>query len=226
MTMETAYEILGAQIVNEVTGIPPVVGAGPGLDPQFGINAAAELISRGISTHQAKEEAKQKSAATAAQLERAIAADVAWANAEVMLETASASKDPQKIAAAQSLASSSQSAAAIVGIGLAPEASAQRITKAQDTAKKAAEASYADPKNLGKAAAMRAWQKVASAVVTSTAQAPGGEQALQLANVGGTSFLDVMRRRYGGVPVWGWAVGGLGLTFGLTLFIRALRKRR
>ena len=216
-----AYELLGQQMVNEVMGAdaPP---AKPGFDAQFGINAAAELLSRGIATHENKEAAKKAAADTKAAGDRAIQADVAWANAEVMLETASNQKDPQKIMAAQMLAQSAQQAALSAGIGMPTEALARRISAANDAAKKAAEASYAASSNPGLKAAMNAWAKVAAAVSTQAAQSAAGNQALILAS-GGGNFLT---KKYGPLPLWGWGVAGLGTATVLGLVVKMLRKGR
>lgn len=216
-----AYDLLGQQMVNEVMGQAPP--AKPGFDAQFGINAAAELLSRGIATHENKQAAQKAAAESKAAGDRAIQADVSWANAEIMLETANLSKDPQKILSAQALVQSAQQNAINASYGLPTDALARRISTANDMAKKAAEASYEDSGNAGKAAAMRAWAKISAAVSAFAAQSPGGALALQ--QVGrGSSFLDFMKRKYGGVPVWGWTVGGLGVATGLSLVIRAMRK--
>ena len=218
-----AYELLGQQMVSEVMGQTPP--AKPGFDAQFGINAAAELLSRGIATHENKEAAKKAAADSKSAGDRAIQADVAWANAEVMLETANLSKDPQKIAAAQFLVQNAQQTSMAATMGMPTDALARRISAANDAAKKAAEASYGSPANAGLKAAMNAWAKIAAAVSSFAAQQPGGALALQQAGQGG-SFLDFMKRKYGGVPVWGWTVGGAGAATGLILLVKSLRKGR
>ena len=222
--MEPNYEVLGAQIVSEMMGADP---AKPGFDAAFGINAAAELLSRGVNTYQNQEDAKKNKAANEAALARALQADVGWANAEVMLAQANQSKDPQKIAAAQAICQNAQSASMVAGSGLSPESMAKRLDTANDMAKQAAEKSFATPSNPGFAAAMQAWQKVASAVSMLTAQAPGGSMALELAKQrGGSSFLDAMKKKYAGVPLGGWLIG-VPVAGGLiALIVRALRRKK
>ena len=224
--MQQNIEVLGQQIVGEMIAAErTAVGAGPGLDAQFGINAAAELLNRGVNTYQAKEEEKKNQAAQKVALANALAADVSWANAEVMLEQANLSKDPQKIMAAQSLAGSAASAAMSAGAGLSADSSAARVKAANDMAKQAAERSFADPKNAGLSAAMRAWQKVATAAAQQTSGMPGGDAALARVGAGG-GFMAAMRKRYLGVPLGGWLVG-VPVAGGLiALVVKALRKRR
>jgi hypothetical protein len=142
---QMSYEILGAKIVSELTGADPAPAGG--LNAQFGINAAAELLTRGLATAEAKSAEKKSAAASEAATNKALSADVNWANAEVMLETANLSKDPQKIAAAQSLQMSAMAAAQSAGAGLTPDGAAKRIETANAMAKQAAEASLADSKN-------------------------------------------------------------------------------
>jgi hypothetical protein len=226
--MEPNYEVLGAQIVRELMGEAPIVGAGPQLDAQAGISAAAELISRGVNTYQAKEDAKKSAAAQQVATANALSADISWANAEVMLETANNSKDPQKIMAAQSLASTAAAGAMSAGMSLSTEAAAKRISAANEMAKQAAEKSYANPKNVGLAAAMRAWQKVSAAAMQQTSQLPGGSNALELARLsgGGGGFLDAMKKKYAGIPLGGWLIG-VPVTGGLiALIVKALRRRK
>ena len=209
-------EVLGAQIVNELMG----ADAG-GLTPQFGINAAAELLNRGVTTYEQKEAAKKEAANQAAALARALATDISWANAEVMLEQANTSKDAQKISAASSLRQSAETNAMSARIGLSDDSERKRQQAADDMAKQSAEKSFAQPGNAGLAAAMRAWQKVSSA------RGLGAGGALtRYTGGGGGSFLDAMKKKYAGIPLAGWLVGVPVITFGLWKLVKSLRKGR
>jgi hypothetical protein len=215
-------EVLGAQIVSEMMG----ADAG-GLTPQFGINAAAELLNRGVATYEQKEAEKKSAAAQQVALANALSADISWANAEVMLDQANQTKDPQKIMAAQALDSQAAGAAMTAGAALNADSSAKRVKQAQDMAKQAAEKSLADSKNAGLASAMRAWQKVASAAIQQTSQMPGGDMALaRTRGAGGGSFMDAMRSKFLGIPVGGWLIGVPALGIGGTLLFKALRRRK
>ena len=224
--MEPNVEVIGAQIVNEMVGEE---AKRPGFDAQFGINAAAELLSRGVNTYQNQEETKKRDALEKTSIANALQADVAWANAEVMLEQANKSKDEQKIAAASVLASSMASAASGAGAALSPVGAAKRISSANDMAKQAAERSFAAPQNVGLAAAMRAWQKVAAAAASQTASMPGGSTALELARQG-SGGLGFLSRRVGPFSVGGWLIavpaGGVGLWGLVKLFKMMFGRKR
>lgn len=207
-------EVLGAQIVQEL-------GADPGLTPQYGINAAAELLSRGIATHQAQQEAKKTAEAQKVALARSLSADISWANSELMVSSAQIAKDPQKIAAAQALAANAEGNAATAAAALNAEGAAERLRKANEMAQQALERSLATPGNPALADAARAWSKVAAA-----ARQSGGGGALALFKGGGGGFMEAMRKRYLGVPLGGWLIGvpvGVGA---ITLIVKALRRRK
>lgn len=227
-----SYELLGHQIVNELMGqAAPAAAAKPGtFDPTFLINAAAELAQGGANAYQSSQnaDAARKAAATASQ--HAIASDIAWANAEQMLDIANQSKDPTKIAPAQALATSMQAASMAAGAGLSADAVAARVQAAQTAATNAASASVAAPSDIAKASMVRAWQKVASQVISGStsgaaltpAQAAANAAAIsKLGGHGGSSFLTKM---YGGVPLYGLVLGGMGILVGGVLLVKALRK--
>jgi len=216
------YEILGRQIVNELVGDAGKPGA---FDPSFLINAAAEITERGVQYKQDQDAASKAAKDVAARTQRAITADAAWAGAEATLDLAQQSGNAQQIASAQALAQAAAASALASGVGLPQDAIDKRVAAAQDGAKKAAQDSLSAPSDAAKAAKMRAWQKVAisaaSAPATpspaSTAMVPAGGGGHMRAAGGGE---NIFTKSYGGVPGWGWALGGAGVLTGLILLLR------
>jgi hypothetical protein len=212
-----AFEILGETIVAEVAGAP-ASGFGGGFDSSFLINAASEVAQRGVTTVEQKQAAERSAKDVAAQLQRAIAADAAWASAEQLLDLASQSRDPTRVAAATSLAQSTSAEASGASAGLTPEAVGKRVSAATAASKQAAQDSLAAPGDPAKAALVRAWQKVAARAAVGP-QVPGGFGGAGPGHGGalGGSFLGKM---YGGVPVWGWGIGGVAIFGGLFMLLR------
>lgn len=205
------YYLLGQRIVSEVMGAD-------GFNAQFGVNLLSDLVKRGVATYDDK-----------ANVQKAIAADVAWANAirTSLLETGSVSRDPQRILAAKTLEESAAKDAD--GISLTPDGMAKRIVAAQNTARVASQASLSDPGNPAKAAAMKAWQQV---LAHAQGQGSGGNYGSDAAAMtlyrppsAGTNFLTKMA---GPLPVWGWGLVGVGTLVSLYALSKALhgKKRR
>lgn len=213
--MSDEMEILGAQVVRELVGAD-----GGGLDLNFALNAAGEVAQRGVNMYQQEEAKKKADAAAAAALTRALAADVAWADAEEMLDLVKKSGDAQRIAAAQSIAQAADAAAMQAGAGMPQSAIDKRVSAAQENATKAAREALSDANKQSK---MRAWQKVAArAGFGGMSMSPSGKGGLSRSASSGNFFT----RQYGGVPVWGWGLGAAGVLTGTILLVRALRKRR
>jgi len=201
------YEV-GDRVWDELMGAD-------GLDAQFGVNAASELLSRGLATYD-KQKASEE---TAAKLDQAKAADVAWAEAEERLNLALQSKPPDaaRVEAAQVLAQTMSQAAASTGMGLPPDATAKRCAAAQAAVAAAAKAAGKDPSKLAR---VKAWQKVAAACSSGTSLQPGAG-----AHHAPSSQPSFFTKVHAGLPTWGWMVGGAAILTGGVLLIRALRKR-
>lgn len=223
--MET-FELLGEQIVKEVDG-GEEIGA---FDPTFLVNAAAGLAQGGVAAAQAKQAEDKTNKDSAAALSKSMTADASWADAETQLDLAQQSKDQTRIAAAQSLQSSTMMAALQAGQAVTGDAVAKRVQAAQDAQKKAAQDSLSNPKDGAKAARMRAWQKVAAAVVSGAGPVATQQAAAMSAasdkhehegKGGSPSFFT---KQVAGLPVWGWGVGLLTLGTGTFFLVRALRK--
>lgn len=210
--MTNEYDILGQQVVAEV------MGEGGKLDAQFGINAVAELASRVANTVESKKADEQAKKDADAKLRAVTNADVAWANAEAALAVA----QPDQKAAAQVLVQSAQTAALAAGMGLSAELQQKRLLQAQKAAADAAQASLKDPSHKVKAATMAAWQKIVAAIAQQALSQPASTALTTTTPTPGQNFFT---RQYGGVPVWGWAVGGTALVGGIYLVVRALKRR-
>lgn len=217
--MTNNYEVLGDQVLGDLIGTE-LVGEGDsgGLSAQYGISAAAELLSRGIKTYEDKQAAEKKRAEDAKKLDEAVRADVAWANAETTLEQADASAKE----AARVVAQTAMQRALAAGAGLSPELQKERAHRVQSAAMQAAEKATKSPGNKSLQAAMRAWQRVAATVATGAPLAPYSPEAAAAAAASTGNFFT---RQYGGVPVWGWAAGGAVVLTGLVLGIRAAVRR-
>lgn len=197
-----------------------VCGDGFGdFDPKFLIDTAAELSKRGVDTYQDDQKKQKDQAQVAMQLQKAIAADANWANAEAMLTLANESHNASQIAPAQALQSSAMSAAMSAGTGLPSDAVAKRVAAAQDAANKAAQDALANPSDALKQATMRGWQKVLAAAGSSgTSLSPSGGGR---GHVGGGNWLT---KKWGPMPVWGWGVTTLGVVTAGVLVVKMLRK--
>lgn len=219
------YSVLGDVIVKEATtGGPFVVGAGGfgggGFDSSFLINAAAELAQRGVNTYETGEAEKKSSAATAAQLTKAISADANWASAEAMLDLANQGRDVARIAPAQALQSAAMSNAMSVGSGLPADAAAKRAAAAQEAANKAAQDALSNSKDTLKQATSRAWQKVAQAVASG-----GGSSGGPLAHFGGKGGGgNWLTKQFGPMKTWQWGLTGVGVVVGAIVVVKLLRR--
>ena len=193
---------------------------GGGFDYGMIVPAVSELVQKGVQTYQTQEKAKKATADDKARLDKAIAADAAWAQAETTLDLAQASpvKDASKIAAAQVVQSGAFGQAVQSGVGLTPESAGKRAAAAQKAARDAASDALASPSDATRQARMRAWQKVAAVAAAGGGLGPG---ALAQRPTESGSFLT---RYYAGIPVWGWGVGGVLVLTGGVLLLRALRK--
>jgi len=210
-------EILGDAIAKEALGF----------DYGALISAAAEVSKEGVAAGQKKQADDKAAKDSAAAAQKSIAADANWANAEQQLDLAQQSKDAGKIAAAQTLQSNAMSAAVSAATGLSPDAAGKRVAAATAASTKAAQDSLANPKDAGKAAFMRAWQKVASAATSGAAAS--GVSSTDIAKIkeqnshGDGNFLTKM---HAGIPTWGWMVGGAGVALGVFLLVRSLSGKR
>lgn len=213
-------EILGDQILAEVSGDD---GPSTGFNPDFLINAAAELTKRGVSEYQTREANEKTKKDSAAALARAIAADANWANAEALLDIATQSKDASRIAPAKALQQSAQQAARNAGASLSSDGQNQRISAAQSAADKAATEALGAPSDTLKQARMRAWQKVVTAAMVSNAPASKGGDAdiIPSKQHGSGNFL---MKAAGPLPVWGWGVVGLTALAGVGVLVKLIRK--
>lgn len=187
------------------------------------LSAAGELGQKGLQYQQSKNaDASDKS-----KLDKSIQADIAWANAEAVLDLAQQSKDATKIAAAQALQGGAFSTAVTTAQGLTSGSASKRTAAAQAAAATAAQDALQNSTDLAKQAKMRAWQKVA-AVAGAGGQATPADLAAakkdeKAKKGGGGNFLTAY---YGGLPVYGWAIGGLTITTGLVLLVRSLRSKK
>ncbi len=190
-------------------------------------NVLSEMVNKGVNIYKTQEEegkkkeAEKKSAIDVDMRTRqSIAADAAWAGAEANLDLAvnSPVKDAQRISAAQVLVQSAKSKALSVGSGLPSTATQKRIDTVQSSAQRAAEESFSAPQDMAKAAKMRAWQKVSSAV-SDLSLSPVIKQSYG----GGSSFLS---QSYKGIPMWGWGLGGAAVLVGGIMFIKSMKKRK
>ncbi len=197
-----------------------------GFDPTMLVNLAAEAANRGIDYAEQKKAGEQAAAdkakaegADREKLERAKVADQALASALTTLDLSKQSKDEQKIVAAQAVADVAASAAASAGAGLSYDALAKRTDAVTAAMKKAADESLSSPKDVRKAARLRAWQQVAQRVA---AAAP----AAQPMGAPSGGFGEWLTRRHAGVPTWGWGLGGLTLSGLATAIVVKLARRR
>lgn len=217
------YEILGRQIVSELQH-GHVVGAAPatgGFDPSFLIDAASELTKGGISSYQSSQASDAANKAAAAAAAKSVSADAGWAAAERDLDIAHQSGNAQQIASATALESAMKNAAAATAAGLTPAAQQQRAAAATKAVQNAASDSLASPNDNAKAATMRAWQLVAAQVAAGAALAPNnpaapGSALAKHVETGGNFFV----KNVGGVPVWGWTLGGAAVLTGVVLLLR------
>jgi flagellar capping protein FliD len=201
-----AIDILGSVIAGETGG-----AAGGGFDTSFLIDAASELAKRGVSTYESKQASEKSRRDAEAQLQRAVAADQAWAAAERDLELATLSRDAGKVAAARAMVDLSASDARSAGAGLPQDKINQRVAAAANATKSAASAAMGAPGDASKQAALHAWQKVAAAAAAPAPAAPG--QPGGLAHHGGGASL------FSRVPTWGWIAGGATVVIGAALLI-------
>ncbi len=210
----SSYEILGEEIVREVTGAAP----GPGFDTSFLVSTAAEAASRGISTYEQKKAAEAASRDAKSKLDRSILADIAWADAEAGLVYAAKTGDPTKVAAGEALVQVTRSEALAAGAALTPALAEKRVSAARKSLAEAARDSSAAPSDASKASRVSGWQKVLAAA-SQQALPVQSEVPGQISRSGTSSFLTKMHY---GVPAWGWAAGGVLVLTGLYL---ALRRR-
>ncbi len=202
------FEVLGNVVAAEA------VGEDGGLNAQFGINAASELLSRGVATYEKKKADDEAKRNDETKLQNAIAADVAWANAETMLNLAQPAQKPS----AQVVAQSAMSTALAAGSGLSDASAQKRLASAQKAASDAAKSSYADSKSQAKSAAMKSWQKIAATLASGGGSSSSSSKSLvpSMAN---------LHKGLGNIPTWGWVAGGVVVAGGLYLIVRAMRKR-
>ncbi len=202
-----------ANAINELNGI----GA---FDWGSVINTAAEAANKGVQ-YDAQKKAEQKVASDSnVAAQKAITADAAWASAEQQLDLATQSHDMGRIAPAQALASQTMAAAMAAGAGLSADAQGKRVGAAQKAASAAAQAALSAPADAAKGALSRAWQKVTSGAIAS-----GGTGTLDLSKHGGGAGGNWLTSVHGGLPVWGWGIGGVTAVTLLALIIRALRRK-
>ncbi|MDO8681564.1 MAG: hypothetical protein Q7R30_23870 [Acidobacteriota bacterium] len=244
------FEILGAQIANDLDneraeastlldeyGQADVMGAAadagktdwaaliPGI-----FNATGEIVKFGVDADKKTKDAAAAAKDADVKANAAIAADVAWANAEVTLATANVGRKPQEILAAKSLAEMQQAAALQAGSGMSPAAHEKRVKAAHDMAAKARATAAGDLNSVGKQAAAAAWGKVASSALAQAAAAnlpPVNLAAIQAAAAASQAAQgNFFTQKYGPLPMWGWlATGAVTLTGGI-LLIRALVKKK
>lgn len=221
-----AYDVLGQHVIGEDEAERTafnLLGAGfgseSGFNADFLINAASEVTKRGVATYQESEAAKKSAAEIEAQTQQTIAADRAWANAEVELELAQQAKSPARVSAAQALVSSASSEAMSAGIGLPPAAVKKRAAAINEGIKLAANAVLSDPKNTTRQAYVRAWRKIASEVAAASVSSSGGGGA----KFGGGGAGNFLTKMAGPLPVWGWGVAAVAALAGVVL-IAKMRK--
>ena len=190
------------------------------------LSAAGELGQKGLQYQQSN----KASADDKSKLDKSIQADIVWANAEAVLDLAQQSKDATKIAAAQALQGGAFSTAVTTAQGLTSGSASKRTAAAQAAATTAAQDALQNSTDLAKQAKMRAWQKVAAvagaggqATPADLAAAKKDEKDEKAKKGGGGNFLTAY---YGGLPVYGWAIGGLTITTGLVLLVRSLRSKK
>jgi hypothetical protein len=221
------YEILGRYREADLVGHAHpdlnsmMIGATAGAPGMFNwgtlIDAAAEAAQQGVTYKQQQDAAAASASATSASVGQSIATDAAWANAETQLALAQQGGNAQAIAAAQQIASSMAGASAAKGAGLTGDAAAKRVAAAQDASNKAAQASLAAPSDKTAAARMQAWQKVLAGVMSGGAGSSSSSGAM--VKFKGESESALMKK-FGGVPVWGWGVAGLGILTGIVILAR------
>lgn len=208
-----AFEMLGATIVKEATGRGGAVMLGDSnpFDLTSLIDAASELSKKGVSAYESSQAADKKKKDQATYLNKAVAADAAWADAEQQLDLAKQSNNAAQIAAATALQQQASADAMNAGYSLDPDTVSKRVAAAQKAAKAAAQDSMANPGNAPKAALMRAWQKVASraSVSPSSGGGGGGGGGGGLAH-GGGSGTSWLTKHWGPLPVYGWIGVGVG----------------
>lgn len=215
------YEILGrshgASAIGAATPDAPKAGS---FNWGTLIDAGAEAAQQGINYKQQQDAAAANAGAQAVKATKAIAADVAWANAEVQLAMAQKAGNAQAVTAAQNIASTMANASASTGAGLTGDAADKRIAAAQDAANKAAQASLAAPNDMTAAARMQAWQKVLAGVMAggsgTTALVPSSGPMPKYEAKGG----NVFTKKLGGVPVWGWTAAAVGVTGVVVMLLR------
>ena len=212
------YEILGRQIVNELEK-KELVGA---FDYSTLLDAASEVSKAGLKDYQDSQNAGKNQAATDAATSKAISADAGWAAAEASLTIAQAGGNSQQIASAQALESAAKMSSMQSGAGLPAAAQTARVTAAQNSAKQAAQASLSAPSDAAKSAQMKAWQLVAASVASPTGSVPGAPGAGP--HGGHESGGNFLTKKVGGMPVYGWVLGGGVAVTGIVLLIKALRK--
>lgn len=204
------YEIIGRQAVANV------IAGDTGFDTNFIVNALAEGTKRGVGEYQSRQDADKAKKDSAEQLRRAIGADAAWADAEVMVALA----QPNQKDAATAIRDSARSAA--LAIKLSGDAQGKRVDAAQSKASDANKASYAAPNDPIARAKAHAWQVIAAAV-SANAQAaivPQGDAKPSFMQ----SMPSFLARRVGPLPVWGWGLTIVGGGTALALLVKALRK--
>lgn len=211
----------------ELLGAAAAAAGATGFDWSNVIDAAAEGANQAVQ-YKASQDAQSASAATSAtSTAGAIAADANWANAEQQLDLAQQSKDAGRIQPAQALQSQAQMQAMAASSSLSADGQTKRAVAAQKAAGDAAQAALNSPKDAGKQAMSRAWQKVLMGSGTSA-----GAGASALAKHGGKGGMPGMSggnwftASHAGIPGWGWVVGGTVTATGVVLLIRALVGRR
>ena len=228
---ESAFEILGDAIVRDL-GYTELVGAEQAFDPKFLVNAGAELANRGITYAQDKKAAEATAADVEIRAAAVIALDVAateaCANATVAALLAAGETDPAKkadseraVSALRAVAESASASQDAAAAGLPAAAQAKRIEAAKRAADAAAKAWAADPKNRAKEA-----KATCARATLIKATGGSGSTALVPTGGGGPTFLDFLKQKRAGVPVWGWGAITLAGIGALATLGKLLARRR
>lgn len=209
----------------EIEGIG--ADASPGFDWGTLIKAGAEAASQGVKYAEDKKAAEQSSRNSAANAQKAIAADAAWASAEQQLDLAQKSGDSSRVAPAQALQVHAMQAAQSAGAGLDASGQGKRADAANKALHDAASAALADPGNQAKQALSRAWQKVVVGTPQAAAGGSGGGAGGALTRRGGHDGGDSwFMRKWAGLPNIAWIGIGAVALLGLVMLVRSLKRGR
>lgn len=202
--MDALQQVLGEL---ESIGLDETVGVDEAVGIDFGnyLNILSELApavaKAGGDLH--------KEATKGGDASKAIAADLALADARTDLGTAQRGKNQNKIAAAVAAVTASESAVAAATAGISPEGAKRRRDAAQAQLTRAVAGLKGKPNDAWWQARVPAWQSVLDSISLdgSLSLSPSPSSQPPATAPGGGSALDFLKRGVGPLPLYGWLLG-------------------